>query len=205
MTVGGTQMPFLIIVTFVRPLQALFPPRCRRPSPTYLLADWSCCATSFSPSSNHRPYSNTKLGAVDSIFDFGAVYTVCFFISYASPLVLLSSLFLTYLLPYLFFSFENRPAPFPGCRTGRQNLTLVLLVYFVHFFWSVNACFCCVIGLVFSIRAKRLAWGETSPKWRPILCRVGRKTTIQSIKSMMFLAAHCEVQLMCPASIKVTR
>jgi len=37
----------------------------------------------------------------------------------------------------------------------------------------VNACFCCVIGLVFPYQATRLAWG-TSPKWR-ILCRVGRK------------------------------
>jgi len=38
-----------------------------------------------------------------------------------------------------------------------------------------------VLGLVFPYQAKRLAWG-TSPKW-PILCRVGCKTTTQSIIS----------------------
>jgi len=37
-----------------------------------------------------------------------------------------------------------------------------------------------VLGLVFPYQAKRLAWG-TSPKW-PILCRMGHKTTTQSIK-----------------------
>ena len=36
-----------------------------------------------------------------------------------------------------------------------------------------------VLGLVCPYQAKRLAWG-TSPKW-PVLCRVGRKTTTQSV------------------------
>jgi len=36
-----------------------------------------------------------------------------------------------------------------------------------------------VLGLVFPYQARRLAW-RTSPKW-PILCRVGCKTTTQSI------------------------
>ena len=46
-----------------------------------------------------------------------ALYIVCYiyivrlFISYASPLIPFSSLFLTYLL---IFSFQNRPSPFPG-------------------------------------------------------------------------------------------
>jgi len=53
--------------------------------------------------------------ALHSIFDFGAIYIVCLFILYASPLILFSSLcFLTYLMSSLIFSFENRPASFPG-------------------------------------------------------------------------------------------
>jgi len=36
-----------------------------------------------------------------------------------------------------------------------------------------------VLGFVFPFQAKRLAWG-TYPKW-PIFCRVGHKTTTQSI------------------------
>jgi len=43
-----------------------------------------------------------------------------------------------------------------------------------------------VLGFVFPYQAKRLAWG-TSPKL-PILCRVGRKTLTQSIKSCVILA-----------------
>jgi len=38
-----------------------------------------------------------------------------------------------------------------------------------------------VLGFVFPYQAKRLAWG-TSPKW-PILCRVDRKTTTQSVNA----------------------
>ena len=37
--------------------------RYRRPRPTYLLADWSRYATSFSPSSNHRPSGNMTASA----------------------------------------------------------------------------------------------------------------------------------------------
>ena len=47
---------------------------------------------------------------LDSIFDFGAIYIVCLFISYASPLILFS-LFSYLSLPLLIFSFENIPAP----------------------------------------------------------------------------------------------
>ena len=44
----------------------------------------------------------------------------------------------------------------------------------IHFFWLVNAWFCCVRFSFF--HAKPRDWfGETSPKW-PILCPVGRKT-----------------------------
>jgi len=42
-----------------------------------------------------------------------------------------------------------------------------------------------VLCLVFPYQAKRLAW-RTSPKW-PILCRVGHKTTTQSVWEFNFL------------------
>jgi len=54
--------------------------------------------------------------ALDLVFDFGTVYMYCllFFQSYASPLTVFSSFFLTYLLPYLSFPlrivrFVSRP------------------------------------------------------------------------------------------------
>ena len=55
---------------------------------------------------------------LDSFVDFGAIYIVCLF---TSPLILFSSLF-SYLstplpVPVCNFSFENRPAPFPGWRS----------------------------------------------------------------------------------------
>jgi len=50
---------------------------------------------------------------------------------------------------------------------------LCLFCVVVHFFWLLNACFCCV-RVIFSIP------GQTSPKW-PVLCRVRRKTIIKSI------------------------
>jgi len=43
-----------------------------------------------------------------------------------------------------------------------------------------------VLGLVFPYQVNRLAW-ETSPKWR-MLCRVGRKTTAQSIPYLLLCA-----------------
>jgi len=50
------------------------------------------------------------LCALDSIFDFGAMYVVCLFILYAS--IPTYSFFFT--PPLLIFSSENRPASFPG-------------------------------------------------------------------------------------------
>ena len=70
-------------------------------------------------------------------FDFSAVYIVCLFISYASPLILFSALFLTYLV-------------------------LVFYCVVVHFFWLVNGCFYCVRFSFFPYQAKRLAWGNVS-------------------------------------------
>ena len=92
------------------------------------------------------------------------IHIVCLFISYASPLVLFPSLFLTYLLPYLSFplriTYHIRlletvqpqlridPLCFQArCRDRWLNLALVFLCLFcvvVHFFWLVNVCFCCV-------------------------------------------------------------
>ena len=92
-----------------------------------------------------------------SIFDLGAICIVCLFISYASPLILFSSLssfpsfLFTPFLTYLFlFRFQA------GCSKRRLNLALVFVCLFclvVHFVWSVNA-----LGLVFfPYQAKRLA------------------------------------------------
>jgi len=55
--------------------------------------------------------------ALDSFADFGAIYIVSLFTSYASPLVLFSSLF-SLLIYSLIFSFHNRPALF---QAGGQN------------------------------------------------------------------------------------
>ena len=49
-----------------------------------------------------------------------------------------------------------------------------------------NACFCCV-RFSFSVTRPRDWLGETSPKSH-MLCRVGRKTTIQSVNLDYFLA-----------------
>jgi len=95
------------------------------------------------------------------------------------------SLFFPYLSPsLLIFSFENRLSPFPGCMSLKATKAgFISFVYFVLeyicFGWWM--CAFVVLGLVFfaAYQAKRLA-GETSPKW-PILCRVGRKTTSQSL------------------------
>ena len=54
---------------------------------------------------------------LDSFVDFGAVYIICLFTSYASPLILLLHVFLYFSTPLLIFSFENRPTPFSGRRS----------------------------------------------------------------------------------------
>jgi len=68
------------------------------------------------------------------------------------------------------------------CRKRWLNLDLVFLCLFcaaVNFFWWMNVWFCCV-GFSFFHTKPRDWLGEMSPKG-PILCRVGRKTTTQSI------------------------
>jgi len=66
--------------------------------------------------------------AVNLIFDFGTIYIVCWFISYASPLILYLHFFLTYLLPYLSFPVSIDPLHFQaGCRIRRLNLALVFV------------------------------------------------------------------------------
>ena len=118
------------------------------------------------------------------------IYIVCLFISYAFGLILFSSLFPPFfipfsscLLPYLSFPLRIYSLHFQtGYRKRWLNLALVflcLVCVVIHFFWLVNACFCCVRLSFFHIPSRD--WlGETSPKW-PILCKVGHKTTTQSI------------------------
>jgi len=43
---------------------------------------------------------------LDSIFDFGAMYIVCLFISYASPLILLKFLTFSFLMSSLTYLFQ---------------------------------------------------------------------------------------------------
>ena len=66
---------------------------------------------------------------------------------------------------------------------------LCLLCVVVHFFRLVNACFCCVRFILFFFHTNPRDWlREMFPKW-PILCRVGRKTTTQSINQSVL--SHC--------------
>ena len=62
-------------------------------------------------------------------------------------------MFLTYLLPNLSFSLRIDLVRFQaGCYKRRLNQAFVFLCLFcvvVRFLWLVNACFCCVLGLVF--------------------------------------------------------
>ena len=128
-----------------------------------------------------RPYS---------IFNFGAIY-ILFACLYRTLPHLSFSLhfFLTYLLPYLSFPLKIDLLCFQaGCCKRRLNHALVFMCLFcvaVHFFWLLNACFCC--GRFSFFHAKPRDWlGVTSPKW-PILCRVGRKIQLnQSVSYNCF-------------------
>ena len=85
--------------------------------------------------------------------------------------------------PYLSFPSRIDPLCFQaGCRKRRLNLALVFLCLFcsvIRFFWLVNVCFGCIRFSFFHTKPRD--WlGETSLKL-PILCRVGRETTTQSI------------------------
>jgi len=65
-------------------------------------------------------------------FSILALYIVCLCTSYASPHIFFSSLFLTYLLPYLSFPLRIDPRCFQaGCRKRRLHLALVFCAYFV--------------------------------------------------------------------------
>ena len=98
--------------------------------------------------------------------------TYHFFFTFSS---LISSL--TY-----FFPLRIDPLRFQaGCRKRRLNLASVFLCLFcvvVHFFWLANACFCCV-SFSFSVPNEELDLGNVSEM--TYFCRVGRKTTTQSI------------------------
>ena len=102
--------------------------------------------------------------------------------------------FLTYLLSYLSFPLRIDPISFQaGCRKRLLNLAFNFFVFILccrlvlHFFWLVNAWFCCVKFSFFHTKPRD--WlGETSQKW-PILCWVGHKTTTQSINLWLWIGA----------------
>jgi len=133
------------------------------------------------------------------VFLTHSVYTVCLFISYASPLILFSSLFLTYLLPFVSFPLRIDPLRFHArcckkmTKPGFSFLCLFCVV--VHFFWYVNVCFCCVRFSFFPYKANRCL-GKCLLKW-PILCWVGHKTTTQSINQQL----KCWAILPCDLSL----
>jgi len=83
------------------------------------------------------------------------------FVSYAFPLTLFSSLFAYVSPPLLFFTFENRPAPFPG-RMSYKAIKPGFSFFFV--FFRVDICFFVVLGLVFPLTQPRDSLTETSPK-----------------------------------------
>ena len=104
-------------------------------------------------------------------------YIISFACLYVSSIFFLN-FFLTHLLPYLSFPLKIDPHRFQvGCRKRRLKLSLVFVFIFLccgtFFDWRMHAF--AVLGLVF------FPYQARSPKW-PILCRVGRKTTTQSIK-----------------------
>jgi len=73
-------------------------------------------------------------------------------------------MFLTYLLPNLSFSLRIDLVRFQaGCYKRRLNQAFVFLCLFcvvVRLLWLVNACFCRVLGLVFSIPSQEIGFGE---------------------------------------------
>jgi len=77
------------------------------------------------------------------------VYVVCLFISYASLLILFSSLF-----PYLSFLDPLRCQD--GCRKRRLNLALVLCFFVVVDWWI---CAFVVLSLIFSIPSQEIGLG----------------------------------------------
>ena len=89
--------------------------------------------------------------------DFWFWRYICLFILYASPLIIFSSLFLTYLLPYLSFPLRIDPLHFQaGChkKTTKHGFSfLCLCCVVVHFFRLVN---------FFPYQVKRLAWENVS-------------------------------------------
>ena len=79
--------------------------------------------------------------ALDSIIYFISSLHILFVCYYASPLILFSLLFLSYLLPYLSFPLRIEPLHFlAGCLKGRLNLAVVFCVYFVLQFLLIGKC-----------------------------------------------------------------
>ena len=105
-------------------------------------------------------------------------------------------LFLTYLLPYLTFPLTTDPLRFPaGCRKRRLNLALVFVFMLCcSTFVLIGECVLLfLLRLVFfPYQAKRLAWGNVSEV--PILCRVGRKTVIPNIFTVIVKSSSWKEQ-----------
>ena len=78
----------------------------------------------------------------------GCLPTIYIYCLLVYRLLLHWSFFLHFFLSYLSFPLRIDPLHFQaGCRKMRLNLALVFLYLFCvveHFFWLVNACFCCV-------------------------------------------------------------
>ena len=116
------------------------------------------------------------------------VCVICF------PTYPFSSLFLTYLLPYLSFTLRRDPLRFQA-RCHKRRLNPTFFVYFVLWYISFDRWMRAfvVLCLVFLLTKPRDWLGETFPKW-PMLCRVGRKTTTQSINQSVFVPHGLRVQ-----------
>jgi len=105
-------------------------------------------------------------------FYFSTIYCVCF------PTYLFFFTFPYLSSSLLIFSFENRPALFPGRMSQKATTSgfsfLCLLCVVIHFFWLLNACFYCV-----RFRPRYRAKGHTRGNVSKVtyFWRIGRKTT----------------------------
>ena len=110
-----------------------------------------------------RPWFNFSILALHILF--ACLYRMLLHLSF------FLYIFLTYLLLYLSFPLR---------------IDLLLFQAGVHFFWLANECLCCDRFSFFHTKPRD--WlVETSPKW-PILCRVGRKTTTESVNHFLLIS-----------------
>jgi len=133
-----------------------------------------------------------------------------------APLIrfLISALYILFaclyrLLPHLsfFFTFPYLSPPlliFPlrttplydqaGCCKKRLNLALVFWCLFgivIHFFWVVNAWFCCVRFSIFSIASKRLARGNVSEMTYFVSSGISSRNSIDRSTNFYYCSCWC--------------